>query len=258
MAQYATPHTLVIVCCHAVYHGRGSGAESPEDEVSWALASFQKGEQTTFLLHADAALRIARRDPSHTTVIFSGGRTARAYPALSESESYLAAQAAVGSSLANLDVDVETFATDSWQNIVFSLLRFWCVRGAFPHNIVVVTHAFKTERFLKLHRQALRWPTEQFRVLGINPPFNESSLVGALAGEATAYAAWQHDLYGTGTVLRAKRESRGWQQEALEEMWRSYGLEAERQDPIVAERWKLFLTWDGSKVYEGTLPWMQG
>jgi len=42
---------------------------------------------------------------------------------------------------------VEEDATDSYQNLLFSIVKFKHITGRYPAKIVVVTHAFKQERF---------------------------------------------------------------------------------------------------------------
>ena len=175
---------LVILCCHAVYHG-ASGSD-PRDENAWALKPFQKstatksGEHETFLQHAFAAVQLA---DANTLIAFSGGPTDAQYPDLSEAQSYLNAfrdwSRAIGmtvpKALSNGQVFLEERATDSYQNVLFSVLGFRRRTGYYPERLTIVTHAFKNERFLHLHSKALKWPAERVKVLGINPPFTRES-----------------------------------------------------------------------------------
>jgi hypothetical protein len=166
----SAPHSLVILCCHAIFHG-----SDPLNEAHWALAPFQKstgakpGEHIIFLEHMHAAL--SHQIASSSTVVFSGGPTKPDYPSLSEAQSYLNAARACGRySVPTLDaVLIEKRATDLYQNLLFSLLEFSRVHGAWPDDIVVVSHDFKRER-LQLHRRAIRW-IRPFTVEGIDPPF---------------------------------------------------------------------------------------
>jgi hypothetical protein len=161
--------TLVIVCCHSIFHGT-----DPNDESHWALQPFQRstiskpGEHTTFLKHIRMALNF--QGTSDKTVVFSGGHTNPDYPDLSEAQSYLnAAVAADGSESVN-SVILEDQATDTYQNILFSILKYHAVKGCYPGSIVVVTHDFKSQR-VHLHQQAIRW-SKSFRVYALNPPFS--------------------------------------------------------------------------------------
>jgi uncharacterized SAM-binding protein YcdF (DUF218 family) len=146
------------------------------------LKPFQKGtatksgEHTTFLQHAFAAINLA--SPT-TLVAFSGGPTDASYPHLSEAQSYVNAfkdwSRVLGLKLPEVveknQVILEEHATDSYQNVLFSILEFRRRIGYYPTDLTIVTHAFKNERFLQLHAKALKWPKEKVKVLGLNPPF---------------------------------------------------------------------------------------
>lgn len=170
---------LAILCCHAVYHGT-SGSD-PRKEENWALKPFQRGTDTksgeheTFLQHAFAAVQLQN---DHTLVAFSGGPTDEEYPDLSEAQSYVNAfkdwSEHIGLSMSKdilEDILLEDAATDSYQNVVFSILAFRRRTGYYPRHLIIITHAFKNARFLRLHAKALRWPVDRVKVLGINPPF---------------------------------------------------------------------------------------
>lgn len=150
---------LVVVCCHAICHD----PKSPYDEASWHLQSFQRsnresgkvGEHETFMLHGYAGLSALRR--LDTLVIFSGGKT-RKDSELSEAESYcnalLEADSPLGAVISKAISDgrcaTENLATDSYQNLLFSIIEFYKITSKWPEMITIVTHAFKQERFLVL------------------------------------------------------------------------------------------------------------
>jgi hypothetical protein len=165
---------LIIVCCHAIYFGGAAG--NPRDEETWALHPFQRshglkqGEHLTFLEHIEVAFDTARRSETQAAIIFSGGRTNPHHANLSEAKSYLDAASALKYDGCN-QVLLEELATDSYQNLLFSILIFRKNFGFYPSHVKVVTHDFKSTRFRELHAKALRWPAERFEVIGINPPF---------------------------------------------------------------------------------------
>lgn len=165
---------LIIVCCHAIYHGGVDG--NPHDEADWALqifqrsAGFKQGEHLTFIRHIEAAFKAAAND-NRSAIVFSGGCTNRDYPDLSEARSYLDAVRALGE-LKTWDILLEQLATDSYQNLLFSIILFRKKFGYYPSNVKVVTHDFKAPRFRDLHAQAIHWPATRFEVIGINPPFS--------------------------------------------------------------------------------------
>jgi len=198
-SQHQTPHThLIIVCGHAIYHGNIDS--DPRKEDNWALKSFQKGtdtkpgEHTNFLHHAFAAVQVLDTSPKDSTLIaFSGGTTDAEYPELSEAATYLTAlqdwAKIIGYELPEdklkRSVIVEDMATDSYQNVLFSVLQFRRRTGHYPTLLTIVTDAFKSERFLDLHGKALKWPEEEIKVLGINPSFSKAELESTTAGERT-------------------------------------------------------------------------
>jgi len=165
---------LIIVCCHAIYFGGPAG--NPRDEDTWALHPFQRsnglkqGEHLTFLKHIEAAFDAASRSDTQAAIMFSGGRTNPDHANLSEARSYLDATSALKYGGWN-QVLLEELATDSYQNLLFSILVFRKNFGLYPSHVKVVTHDFKSTRFRELHAKAVRWPAERFEVIGINPQF---------------------------------------------------------------------------------------
>jgi hypothetical protein len=163
--------SLAIVCCHAIYEGL-----DPSQEESWRLQSFQRsaglkpGEHLTFLQHIQVAMHL-KESKSVDTVVFSGGRTNPDLPELSEAQSYLDALKHWKPANAIDGIVLEEQATDSYQNLLFSIFAFRRCHGYYPTQIIVITHSFKEQRFLSLHAKAIRWPSDRIRVLGINPPF---------------------------------------------------------------------------------------
>lgn len=174
MSSSTPPVVLIIVCCHAVYFGGPQG--NPRDEASWALQPFQRsdglkhGEHLTFLKHIESAFEAARRSDTRAAVVFSGGCTNPDHAHLSEARSYLDAANALRRDRRN-EVLLEELATDSYQNLLFSVLAFHRNFGSYPSHIKVITHDFKCARFRELHARAVRWPAERFEAIGINPSF---------------------------------------------------------------------------------------
>jgi len=106
---------------------------------------------------------------------------------------------------------LEEQATDSFQNLLFSILLFRKATGNYPKQIRVITHAFKAKRFLELHALAIRWPKDRIQVQGIDPVMTMDALSSTLRGEDEfGYAAWKADPMGTGDLLGGKRQLRGW------------------------------------------------
>ncbi|KAI9813289.1 MAG: hypothetical protein M1827_004231 [Pycnora praestabilis] len=238
-----------------------------------------------------------------------------------------------------LRVVTETYATDSYQNLLFSILRFhthfthlllgppataaasWTEAKAktlkgrdeapgqddrspqvssedavrcrsWPQGITVITHAFKRERFTRLHAPALRWPTTslpllpsfsfpspvdsspgrhvsevrpdtgRFNFVGIDPPEHVTPQTRLREGEERdGWGLWSRDLYGVRTELAGKRRKRGWGECApralVEEVGGGKQGEHGRAREIPGIR--ALLEWtggpDGMQIYPGPLPW---
>ena len=257
MPSHTCTH-LVLVCCHATFRGG-----NPDDELSWILQPFQKsdtatgkvGEHHTFMQHIAAGTSILAKDPS-ALLLFSGGKT-QTQVNTTEAESYQRVSSIMNnwqndtlddSSLA-ARCDVETHATDSFQNLLFSVLRFERLTGTYPAQVTVITHAFKELRFLELHASAIKYPASRIRVFGINPPMTLAELRDVQDGERKrGYGPFVKDPYGAGEQLANKRTARGWGAGAVEIL--ASGLENEV---------KRLLEWKGGasgrETFKERLPW---
>ncbi|KAF3050375.1 hypothetical protein E8E11_009889 [Didymella keratinophila] len=251
---------LVIVCCHAIYHPDVEAPDfpthDPHDEGNWHLAPFQKsdaatgkpGEHETFLAHIQASLDIMttgsnatwREDvpwnQDKTLLILSGGATKSNLTTLTEARSYYHAalaqelcQGHIGGGRAHQlyskgRILLEEHATDSLQNLLFSILLFRQTIGWYPKNIRVITHAFKSKRFLDLHAPAIRWPKDRIQVQGLDPVMSSAEIESTLEGEEkSGYGPWKQDPLGTGSILSGKRKQRGWEDEQAKKL--TQGLE---------------------------------
>ncbi|KAH7053139.1 hypothetical protein B0J12DRAFT_547221, partial [Macrophomina phaseolina] len=226
---------LVVVACHAIFVGNPEASDCDiYSPLQWNLQSFQQpcgskpGEHETFLRHIQAGLDIlsfgAIKESS--ILVFSGGYTA-SHIKLSEARSYYNAAVACTRASARAEscakllgsrILLEEHATDSFQNLLFSILLFRKTIGTYPETITVITHAFKTERFLLSHAKAIRWPQGCIRVQGLNPVMSADEYQETLNGERRAFDSWKEDLYGTHPPLSSKRVQRGWQEETINEV----------------------------------------
>lgn len=77
----------------------------------------------------------------------------------------------------------ETFALDSYQNVLFSIARFHEVTGKYPSQITVVGYEMKRRRFEELHRAAIRFPAALFKYIGLEPPATDDEAITAREGE---------------------------------------------------------------------------
>lgn len=259
--SYPGAENLIIVCCHAIFLPNAETPEfplrSPHYEPNWLLAPFQKadeatgkpGEHETFLAHAKAgldALTIGTdaEHPPKSLLILSGGATQQSKTAMSEARSYYHALLAEELTEGHLHggrahhmfskgyILLEEYATDSYQNLLFSILLFRQRTGKYPKQIRIITHAFKVRRFLELHAPTIRWPKDRVQVQGIDPVMSSTELDSTGLGEAQrGYAPWKRDPLGTGQLLAEKRKQRGWNERVVDEL--GEGLEPSVKELLV-------------------------
>ena len=212
---------LIIVCCHATYDGTAEHVA----EDHWILQDFQRAdpntgkpsEVETFQLHILAGTLAAKNNP-RALLVFSGGKTTSSDR--SEAQGYEQLYLRLDKSLQVEHYAREDYATDSFQNLLFSILRFRQVTGRYPTSVTVITHAFKQSRFLDLHAPAIKWPSHRIRVQGVNPPFTRTENNQAEAGEVhRARKLFENDPYGVGPELSSKQLDRGFSPAAVEDAY---------------------------------------
>lgn len=251
--SYPSADNLIIVCCHAIFLPDAEKSEfplhSPHYEPNWLLAPFQKsnaetgkpGEHETFLAHVKAgldALTIGtdHEHPPSSLLVLSGGATQRSRTPMSEARSYYHAALAEELTEGHLHggrahhmfskgyILLEEQATDSFQNLLFSILLFRKTTGKYPKQVRVITHAFKAKRFLELHAPAIQWPQDRVQVQGIDPVMSAMELESTLQGEEEhGRAPWRKDPFGVEKALDEKRRNRGWDQSRIENLTEELG-----------------------------------
>jgi hypothetical protein len=163
-------------------------------------------------------------------------------------------------------ITVEPHATDSYQNILFSLIHFRLYVGTWPRQVTLVTHEFKRKRFMDFHLPTVgllplpvdseeKLEPNNVALIGINPPEEITPLDLLVRGEMSkGIGLWKEDFYGVGEELAGKRSNRGWFQGKEEDIFLNKGL-----DPVVEN----LLRWDGGTGNElfpmiKELPWFYG
>jgi len=203
---------LIIVAGHSVTVS-GHLHDAGIDEKDWYLLDYQKGHglPQAIIAHIRRGIVEASKD-AHSLLLFSGGETRADAGPENEGSSYFRVADAMnlweGDSRSR--TTTEEFATDSFQNLLFSICRFKEVTGSYPQKITVVSFSFKKNRFEKLHAVAMRWPSDQFLFIGVDPDSStgfdlESSLKGEQENSALPFKS---DPYGCHTSLRKKRKDR--------------------------------------------------
>ncbi len=150
-------------------------------DTNWYLYDFQKGEPKFYIEHIKAGVEEASKD-DESLLIFSGGQTREAAGPISESQSYWS----VAEKFAWWDYPevkirstTEEFARDSFENILFSICRFYECTNRFPSKITAIGWGFKKERYF-FHIKTLKFPTENFKFISVNNPID---LQAAMDGE---------------------------------------------------------------------------
>lgn len=204
---WADCRNLIILAGHAIFTGgRYCDTSTAADDSNWVLQSFQSGEGKYYLQHLERAIHLCSEDP-HSLLILSGGQT-RSGSHLTEAGSYFDAAFAhdfFGIPSVISRITTEDYARDSYENILFSLARFYeCTSGKFPEKIVLISWKFKRPRLLH-HAHTIRWPTDKLVYEGVGDP---DDLEGAIrAGERTL-KAFEKDPSGNGEELGAKKAER--------------------------------------------------
>lgn len=206
---------LIIVAGHSVTIS-GHLEDAGEDETDWFLLDYQKGQGLPEAIkgHIQAGIDEAHRDVD-SLLIFSGGETRAVTGPLTEGSSYFHVADAMKmwprGGTVRARTATEEFATDSFENFMFSICRFKEVTGHYPTKITIVSFSFKENRFTRLHASALGWPQSKLVFIGIDPPASTGfDLQRATEGEwKNAAAPFETDPYGCHSeVLQQKRRQR--------------------------------------------------
>lgn len=228
---------LILSPGHAIWNLRGD----PLADSSWYLRDYQRGEPCFYLEHIRHAVKLTAADP-RALLIFSGSQTFAAAGSRSEAQGYWMLSEHFGwwgATEARARAITEEFALDSFQNVLFSLCRFHEFTGAWPRRITVAGWRFKTQRFVDLHRVALRFPAERFHYAAVNDPADVDT---AALAEASNRAAFVADPYGCWGALSGKRSLR-------DPFRRCHGYRDSCPDlrPLLDHR--------GPELFSGPLPW---
>jgi hypothetical protein len=206
---------LIVVAGHSVTVS-GHLLDAGSDENDWFLLSYQKGQGLPQAIqrHIQAGIDEAHRDED-ALLVFSGGETRAVTGPTTEGQAYFRVADAmklwpVGGTV-RARTTAEEFATDSFENLLFSIARFREVTGDYPQKITVVSFSFKQRRFETLHAPALRLPPDRFSYIGVDPPASTGfDFQRASKGEIeNAAAPFEKDPYGCHSeVLQQKRKER--------------------------------------------------
>jgi hypothetical protein len=162
-----------MVAVHAIYRGTRWEPANVRDEANWFLEQSQHGHVDTFLAQIRKGVELAANDTS-SILLFSGGQTRLGLGPRSEGTSYWQAADAFDwfgmRDIVQNRSHAEEYARDSLENLLFSVCRFKQLSGSYPRYVKVVSMGYKEQRFVTLHRKALRFPLARFEYFGIDPP----------------------------------------------------------------------------------------
>jgi hypothetical protein len=192
---------MIIVPGHAVHTCRN--LEDLRRGSCWYLLDYQIGQTNVFISHIQRGIELAKSDPS-AMLMFSGGQTRGSVGPVSEASAYFIAGMLMGMDWGiKRRVVLEEYARDSFENLAFSLCRFYQITQKWPEKVTVVGFPFKSARFSELH-----WPTIKeklgtntlFEYVGVGP--DENKLID------DAYGPFSSDPLGHNPPLSEKRRQR--------------------------------------------------
>mmetsp|Transcript_1624 Transcript_1624/g.2421 ORF Transcript_1624/g.2421 Transcript_1624/m.2421 type:complete len:345 (-) Transcript_1624:40-1074(-) len=220
---------LIIVAGHSVLIS-GDVENAAHDDSVWWLYDYQRnrGLPQAIVSHIQAGIKLALEDEK-SLLVFSGGETRSQTGPETEGGSYFRVADALHlwhgrdvfsdgetaaineASTVRARTTTEEYATDSFENLLFSICRFREVTGAYPTKISVVSFTFKKQRFETLHAGALQWSVNRFHYVGVDPPASTGfNLKISSEGERkNSLVPFQTDPYGCHTdILQQKRKER--------------------------------------------------
>ncbi len=213
MTKYSNRFSsLVIVPGHAVYTGE---KESDAGNTRcWNGHYISEQEIALYIEHIRRGAELAQENSA--VLMFSGGRTKKD-TRLSEAEGYqaLAQQMRITE---HITVDLETYARDSFENLLFSVYRFREQYHTLPASVMVTGFGFKRERFTfhfetMLHnKEALQLPEfdSPFEYVPANDPCPEVLSRSAATEKRTLADFMKAPLGNTDFLLEKKKNRDPW------------------------------------------------
>lgn len=228
--------TLVLVAGHAIPRR----FDLLDTDEGWYLKHFQQGEGALYVDHVKKGVELAA-ETADSLLIFAGGQTDPVAGPRSEGQGYwLVAEHYdwFGYTDVRHRATTEEFSLDSFQNVLFGLCRFREVTGRYPAKLIAVGWEFKGPRFHQ-HREAVRFPPDAFRYVGVNDP---PDLERNLPFEAARREMFRWDPYGSSEEPVSKRVARN-----TERRHHGYAASCRELSDL--------LSYTGPELYSGPLPW---
>jgi hypothetical protein len=205
----------IIVCAHGAWSGTRGYYEYLEPDA-WILDERWPLTPNEAILSIKAYMEILKKgleeltlkgelDSHRSLLIISGGQTRLSAGPISEAWSYY--DVARHNGWINQKhfphVILEEYARDSFENLLFSLCRFYEVTRQYPKKVTVISLDFKKKRFEEVYRAAIGYPKETFRFVGIPLSLPSLSTIN------TSLVQFENDPYGCHhKALIEKRDKR--------------------------------------------------
>lgn len=225
---------IVIVAGHAICRD----IPRCQEESSWILLDFQRGEVPCYIEHIRQGVELAAQQGA--LLIFAGGYSRADAGPRSEAASYYWVAdhfAWWGQALQHQPL-TEEFSRDSYENLLFGICRAKEFTGQYPSHVTFVSWKFKESRF-GVHQQAIGLPDAMYHFHGANNP---PQLDQALRAEASTHAAYLADPYSATPAFRTKRDARN-----PFRRQHGYAVTCPELQPLFAHQ--------GPSLFAGPLPW---
>lgn len=212
------PPTLIILPCHSIW--KVDGPTLGVDHNEWFLEDYQIVGQDHLVFRSQIIDSLSMlQQHKDSFLIISGGATKKEAGPISEAITYFQLAKKLCHEDASLlaRINIEEYARDSFENVLFLLCRFYELFNAYPENLVIVGFEFKEKRFVLHHlEQALCFPRDKVKYVGSLPitdhlpedarkryceELHSSELKNALRH-------FEHDWYGLSGSLKEKRHKR--------------------------------------------------
>ena len=214
---------LIIIPGHAIYTGQKK--EDIYFSNKW-IGTYQgyrfEDEVPLYVDHIRQGI-IKANDDLLALLVFSGGLTRKkklfkeedVHPITEAQGSYNIAEQFEWFRCIHIKqrVELENYALDSYDNLLFSLCVFNKKYHKYPKNVFVYGLSFKKERYL-FHADVIRRDLEiephfKFYYFGINNPPDYVMDCGSRLGEIETLELFKEDPHAEKPTLKTKKEERG-------------------------------------------------
>lgn len=237
-------YKLIIIPCHSVINI--NNISNSKNDNSWILLPYQKDNSIgkNIFNNILKGFEYLNKECDKSLLIFSGGQTRKEAGPLSEAQSYyyISKHEKIITKENENNIYLEEYSRDSYENLLFSICRFYEITGKYPLEIYIVGFDFKKYRFENLHRKAIGFPKEKFNYVSIDFIYN-NKYSEIINGENKTVRQFEKDLYGNLDISLIKKKKE-----------RNPFNKTHNYTFTNPELYNL-LTWNKNIVYNLKLPW---